>query len=97
MQDFGRVIDWRNDRRWAYVLFPIVLCHLSHSRVRTSLDVSGSIEFAKTLHTKQSFQSNKTLRKLCGVLATYQGLFFQKKSLSLIWGGTTERKLYKKT
>ena len=48
MQDFGRVIDWRNDRRWAYVLFPIVLCHLSHSRVRTSLDLSGSIEFAKT-------------------------------------------------
>jgi len=33
-----------------------------------------------TLHTKQSFQSNKTLRKLCGVLATYQGLFFQKTS-----------------
>src|SRR6266702_3238145 len=32
------------------------------------------------LHTKQSFQSNKTLRKLCGVLVTYQGLFFQKTS-----------------
>src|SRR6266702_4715491 len=33
-----------------------------------------------TLHTKQNFQSNKTLRKLCGVLTTYQGLFFQKTS-----------------
>ncbi len=53
-----------------------------------------------TLHTKQSFQSNKTLRKLCGVLATYQGLFFQKtskKEFKSDLGGTTERKLYKKT
>ena len=53
-----------------------------------------------TLHTKQSFQSNKTLRKLCGVLATYQGLFFQKtskKDFKSDLGGTTKRKLYKKT
>ncbi len=33
-----------------------------------------------TLHAKQSFQSNKTLRKPSGVLTTYQGLFFQKTS-----------------
>ncbi len=34
--------------------------------------------FCVTLHAKQSFQSNKTLRKPSGVLTTYQGLFFQK-------------------
>ncbi len=58
----------------------------------------GDVNLA--LHTKQSFQSNKTLRKPSGVLATYQVYFFKKlrkKSLSLIWGGMTERKLYKKT
>ncbi|SRR6266702_449189 len=31
-----------------------------------------------SLHAKQSFQSNKTLRKPSGVLTTYQGLFFRK-------------------
>ncbi len=30
------------------------------------------------LHAKQSFQSNKTHRKLCEVLTTYQMLYYQK-------------------
>ncbi|SRR6266702_4511777 len=52
------------------------------------------------LHAKQSFQSNKTLRKPSGVLTTYQSLFFRKtskKELKFDLGGMTERKLYKKT
>ncbi len=52
------------------------------------------------LHAKQSFQSNKTLRKPSGVLTTYQGLFFRKtskKEFKFDLGGMTERKLYKKT
>ena len=54
----------------------------------------------QALHAKQSFQSNKTLRKPSGVLTTYQGLFFRKtskKEFKFDLGGTTERKLYKKT
>ncbi len=31
-----------------------------------------------SLRAKQSFQSNKTHRKLCEVLTTYQNLFYQK-------------------
>ncbi len=31
-----------------------------------------------SLHAKQSFQSNKTHRKLCEVLTTYQGLYYRK-------------------
>src|SRR6266702_5139032 len=31
-----------------------------------------------TLRAKQSFRSNKTHRKLCEVLTTYQNLFYQK-------------------
>ncbi len=34
----------------------------------------------QSLHAKQSFQSNKTLRKPGGVLTTYQGLCFRKTS-----------------
>ena len=48
-----------------------------------SLDLGSSVgcdTLNVALHTKQSFQSNKTLRKPSGVLATYQGLFFQKTS-----------------
>ena len=42
-----------------------------------------------TLHAKQSFQSNKTHRKHCEVLTTYQNFIllknFENKSLSFIW------------
>ncbi len=41
---------------------------------------SISVRLGSSLRAKQSFQSNKTLRKPSGVLTTYQGLFFRKTS-----------------
>ena len=38
----------------------------------------GPYPHAPSLHAKQSFQSNKTHRKLCEVLTTYQNLFYRK-------------------
>ena len=59
--------------------------HLDVSRVL----VSHVALFYSTLRAKQSFRSNKTHRKLCEVLTTYQNLFYRKtlkkKSLSFIW------------
>ncbi len=74
--------------------------HLFPVTSQIMADSVASIYFEQALHAKQSFQSNKTLRKPSGVLTTYQGLFFRKtlkKEFKYDLGGMTERKLYKKT
>ncbi len=59
------------------------------SRLWVSHMLHQTWDLHSPLRAKQSFQSNKTHRKLCEVLTTYQSLYysknFEKKSLNFIW------------
>ncbi len=59
--------------------------------------MKGHPGMCPSLHAKQSFWSNKTHRKLCGVLTTYQGLFFLKnleKKVYVLFGWHGKLKVY---